>query len=139
MPDTLPDLWPEIETENVVTPLAILRFQAGQLRVKTKGLIEAVVRTEQTEYGWMRHHLVLIAPALERYEYEIATFQHAVTLVYPVSVDSPTENERDCSSQDELLEAVSKILRSDRVKSVIASLIAQSRDASQLTTSSTAK
>ena len=131
MPDTLPDLWPEIETENIVTPLAILRYQAGQLRTKTKGLIEAEVRTQQTEYGWVLHHFVLIAPALERYEYEIATFQHGVTLVYPVNADSQTENERECSNQNELLEAVSKILRSDRVRSVISSLIAQSLDMKQ--------
>lgn len=51
MPEMLTDLWPEIETENIVTPLAILRFQAGQLRTKTKGLIEAEVRTKTTSNG----------------------------------------------------------------------------------------
>jgi hypothetical protein len=139
MPDTLPDLWPEIEMENVVTPLAILRFQAGQLRAKTKGLIEAEVRTDQTEFGWMRHHLVLIAPALERYEYEIATFQHSLTFVYPVDVLAADDHQRECNSQGELLEAVSAVLRSEKVRSVISSLIAQSRDASSLANSSGAK
>lgn len=129
MPDTLTDLWPEIETENIVTPLAILRFQAGQLRTKTKGLIEAEVRSFIHENGHVFHNLVIIAPALNRYEYVVATFGHDADLVYPVgvSIEGPTKG-RSCSSQDELLDAVSELLRSQRVRAVITSLIAQSRD-----------
>src|SRR5437016_2313665 len=120
MPDTLPDLWPEIETENIVTPLAILRFQAGQLRAKTKGLIEAEVRTERSGDDTVCHELVIIAPALDRYEYVIATFRHGVTLVYPVDVAIESNPEaRICNSQEELLAAVSEILRTQRVKTVI--------------------
>ena len=134
MPDTLPDLWPEIETENIVTPLAILRYQAGQLRAKTKGLIEAEVRTERFDDDSVCHELVIIAPALDRYEYVIATFGHHVKLVYPVAVAIESNpRARMCNSQDELLDAVSEILRTEKVKAVISSLIAQSRDASQLT------
>lgn len=130
MPEMLTDLWPEIETENIVTPLAILRFQAGQLRTKTKGLLEAEVRTERTGSGWVRHELVVIAPSLDRYEYVIATFSHDVTLVYPVEFDAGSRDlSGPCSDQVELLAIVSAILRSDKVRSVISSLIAQSRDA----------
>ncbi len=139
MPDTLPDLWPEIETENIVTPLAILRFQAGQLRTKTKGLIEAVVRTVSVSDDSVFHELVVIAPALDRYEYVIGTFKHAQHLVYPVRVQSESTETCFCSTQEELLEAVSAILRSEKVRSVISSLIAQSRDVNQLTNSSGAK
>ena len=125
MPYTLlPDLWPEIEMENIVTPEAILRFQAGQLRTKTNGLIEAEVRTHRT--GTVSHELVLIAPALDRYECVIASFHHGVTLVYPVSIEHQSMRARKCHSQGELLDAVSELLRSENVKAVISSLITQS-------------
>ncbi len=138
MPEMLTDLWPEFETENIVTPLAILRFQAGQLRVKTKALFEAEVRTTQFDNGRVSHEFVVIAPALDRYEYVVATFSHDVTLVYPVDVIGSELSDEPiyCSGQDELLGTVSEILRSAKVRSVISSLIAQSRDLSSLSTSS---
>ena len=137
MPEVLTDLWPEIETENIVTPLAILRFQAGQLRIKTKGLLEAEVRTERAGGDWIRHKLVVIAASLDRYEYAIATFTHDATLVYPLHIETDErELSGSCSDQVELLATVSSILRSDKVRSVISSLIAQSRDAGSATKSS---
>ncbi len=46
MANAIPDLWPdEIAELDVLTPVAILRVQAGQLRQKTRGLVEADVGT----------------------------------------------------------------------------------------------
>jgi len=40
----IPDLWPdEVAFADVVSPLTILRHQAGQLRAKTKGLLEGEI------------------------------------------------------------------------------------------------
>ena len=129
MPSTLPDLWPEFVTNiDVLTPLAILRFQAGQLRAKTKGLIEAEVRTER-ENASVTHELILIAPALDRYEYVVANFNHDAVLVYPVNVSSRfCQGSKWCDSQDKLLNTVSEILSDAGLRAVISSLIAQSRD-----------
>ena len=44
----IPDLWPaEVAITTVLSPLAILRHQAGQLRRKTKNILEAEVLSEK--------------------------------------------------------------------------------------------
>lgn len=152
MPDLIPDLWPDdIAVTDVVTPLAIMGYQAGQLRARTQGLLEGEVQTALDD-GWTHHYFDLIAPALDRYRYRLFTARHRNEMVYPVIVESVCLEEKnqgsallqalknpellgeknggpqEAATQREFIELVGRILRSNHAKSVIQSLIAQSND-----------
>ena len=142
MPDVIPDLWPDdVVLSTVLSPLAILRFQAGQLRQRTKGLLEAEVQMEEKKEGRIQLSFDLIAPALDRYRYRLFTMEHDKQLVYPVRLDLggfcfPGEFGNyldwvDAASQDEFVRWVAEIFKCERVRSVIHSLIARSNDSSE--------
>jgi hypothetical protein len=136
---TIPDLWPsDVAVTEVLTPLAILRYQAGQLRAKSKGLLEAEVTTETVDEDRTAHlYLELVAPALDRYRYRLLHAWHANDFVYPVNVQSNVRDEPFlppgsqppvAATQEQFLELVGAILSSSKAKSVVQSLIAQSND-----------
>jgi hypothetical protein len=132
MPDTIPDLWPdEVAVTDVITPLAILNYQASQLRQKTKNLLEAEVSTDHvSKKGYVLHHFELIAPALGRYRYRLFTAGHKDEFVYPVEVKTNEGEEPiEAATQQEFLKVLGQVLWSSRARSVIQSLIAQSNDA----------
>ncbi|MGH7171820.1 MAG: hypothetical protein ACRELG_16205 [Gemmataceae bacterium] len=145
MPDLIPDLWPEdVQPLTVLTPLAILRFQAGQLRQRTNGLLEAEVQSSERVDSRMQHSFDLIAPALNRYRYRLFTVDHEQQMVYPVRVDFPEQESVEdpprggrslklpasdwATTQDEFLKEIARILQSPRVRSVIHSLLARSNE-----------
>lgn len=84
MAEEVTDFWGDITT-NVLSPIAILRHQAGQLRHRTKGLLEADVKTE-LDAGVATHKFVIVAPALDRYALSLFEAYHSEALVYPVRV-----------------------------------------------------
>lgn len=153
MPDMIPDLWPADVVTTVVTPLAIMRFQAGQLRQRTGNLLQGDIQTEADfDKGWTQHHFELVAPALDHYRYRLFTARHRADLVYPVVVESACiegegEGEArfpvvtqalqsalkrtgppEAATQQEFIELVGNIFRSKKARSVIHSLIARSND-----------
>jgi hypothetical protein len=148
MTDSIPDLWSSDIQVRVLTPLAILRAQASLLRRKTQGLVEAVVDTRTSKES-IRHHLDLIAPAVNGYRERMLTATHSPNRVYPVTVaaecffpkggnaatllaaiiDKLPENERIAGTQDDFIKLVKEVLQSLQVRGAIESLIAQSNEA----------
>lgn len=135
MSTAIPDLWPD-EVTNVaaVSPVAILRYQASQLRERTKNILEAAVETDEPE-GLIEHKFVVIAPALDRYRHVLFSVNHDPNQVYPVTVQAQClegyhQNSRwpTAESQDDFLKLISLIFKSGDTKAVIHSLIAQSND-----------
>ena len=142
MPDVIPDLWPDdVAAPSILTPLAILKFQAGQLRQRTKGLLEADIQTQEKVNGGLhlQHSFDLIAPALNRYRYRLFTVEHDGEMVYPVTVYAEGvgfpadeiifEQHASAATQDQFLGFIAQILKADQVRSVIQSLIARSNEA----------
>jgi|SRR5580704_11457978 hypothetical protein len=79
----LTDLWGDLNTAELVpTPVSILKEQAALLGKKTGNLIEARVETSFSGDGFS-HRLLLVAPALDGYTYELLKFYHRAEL-YPV-------------------------------------------------------
>lgn len=129
--DGIPDLWPEYVTfTNVLTPLAILRFQASQLRRKTKNILEGEIVSEQREQDQVYHHLDLIAPALDRYRYRLLSASHNPQDVYPVAVQW-FDHDEEVSSQEELTSKLQQIFENASTRSLIQSLFARSNEANQ--------
>ena len=134
MHDVIPDLWPDEIRSEVPTPLAILRIQANNLQTKTKGIIQAEVRT-LTDHNKKReiYRFELVAPAMEGYTFRLFSAEHQSKLVYPVVLewDGFEHGSETASTPDELYPLLKMIFQSDATKSTLMSLIAQSNEQRQ--------
>ncbi len=135
MAEMIRNLWPDdVIKAEVLTPLTIMKHQAGLLREKTNGLLCAEVRTEN-ESGEVKHTFEIIVAALDNYRYQLFQISHASDLVYPATViaDSlldPFANVEypQAASQDELFDLISVVLNAKDAKSVLHSLIARANE-----------
>ncbi len=135
----IPDLWPnDVALTDIVSPAAILRYQAGQLRAKTRNLLEADVEIVPDDKN-VKIEFYVIAPALDRYRVLLFSVTHRPELVYPVTVideclcDEEVYDERDsgypeAADQKEFTRLLSIVLASPRTRSVIQSLLARSNE-----------
>jgi len=126
------NLWPDVESESVLTPVAILREQADLLGQKTKNVVTARVTGGQASlYGVMTskgfvYTLSLVAPALDNYAYDILRVRHGMQ-IYPVQVSDLVRNkELQAATEEEFLAALGEVLGSPEVKNVIQVLLSQS-------------
>jgi hypothetical protein len=151
MPDTIPNLWSADINVNILTPIAVLRTQAGLLGKMTKGVLTAHVSSLDGE-SEVEHYLDLRAPALEGYRYRVLTASYRKDLVYPVEVNAecfaeggskagsdplasiilPEESgPRRASGEKQFIDLVGTVLHSSEVVSVIHSLLARSNEQRQ--------
>jgi hypothetical protein len=78
------NLWPVTEI-NVLSPIAILRQQATYLREATQGILEAEVAVLKGD-PWTITSFWIVAPALDRYRFELFKIAHNATDPYPVQI-----------------------------------------------------
>jgi hypothetical protein len=138
MATTIPNLWSDDISVDVLSPLAILRAQAAQLGRMTKGLLKAEVATTTGTNKWVQHQLDLMAPVLDYYRHRVLTARHHMDMVYPVTVDAECFNDptgspelgssREAPTEEEFIQLVRQALQSNEVKLVIQSLIARSNE-----------
>lgn len=121
---TLPkSFWPDdIKISNVLSPIVILRQAAGQLASQTGNLLEGRLTSIQYpmagEEG-VEHTLDVVAPALDRYSRTILRATHQKMLAYPVFVDDGEGQAEMCSTQDEFVQCIAKILSSPNTRGVL--------------------
>ena len=84
MSEPIRNLWP-VTKINVLSPIAILRQQATYLRETTQGILEAEVAVVKGD-PWTITSFWIIAPALDRYRFELFKIAHNVTDPYPVQI-----------------------------------------------------
>ena len=132
----IPDLWPpEVAQVKVLTPLLILRHQAGLLRQRSANLLEAdvVTRFDQERHVDVFHSLDVIVPALDRLQVSLACVRHNKIRVYPAYLDREECTNRSeqnrCSTQAEFVRKLGELLGSEDTRSVIESLLAQANEA----------
>lgn len=139
------DLWPQgIETHRVQSPVAILRSQAALLGAKTKNLVQAEV-TRKEDSAQFVYKLMLIAPSLGFYKYQLLAISHEIEL-YPVKIvvepsiqsELPTsmivkiddlhyvEEVVVAESEEEFIRILGLIFQSQKTRRVITSLMSQS-------------
>ena len=145
MAETIPNLWSDDISNDVLPPLAILHAQAELLAQITKGLVEAEVITEyestveDSSIQSVQHHMELTAPALNPSRYRILTVYHKRELVYPASVEAECFEPSDYDDyesfswpealrEEDFLKIMKTTLRSKKVTSLIHSLIARSNE-----------
>lgn len=123
------NLWGDLGLEEPVkTPTEILKEQAVMLTSLTNGILNGSVSVE----GHGKHFdiiLSIIAPAIGGYKLDILRVEHDLN-DYPVEIINLIDDQRRehyCSDEQELLEALGKILGSEQIRRIIRSLVAQSR------------
>jgi hypothetical protein len=125
MSTAIPDLWPEsFGAETVTTPLSVLKMEASYLGQKTGQLVLAEVITNKNADLFV-HIFLLAAPALDNYRYELFRVSHEITL-YPINFYYKGSSSK-LNSTTELVNQMGKVLQATETRSLIASLIAQSR------------
>jgi hypothetical protein len=131
-------LWPEqIDEWKVKPPVAILRQQAALLGPMTQGIVEArVTRLGTKEPNEFAYRFELVAPGLGRYTYSLFVISHEVEL-YPVqfvldlSLSEDLRHEEGFSrmievdNEAEFVGVLREILRAEKTKRIIGSLLAQ--------------
>jgi hypothetical protein len=126
MSDLARDLWPDdIGVSDLISPIAILKDQASVLAQKTKGLVEGNV-TSQAQDTTFYLYFDIVAPAMGNYRYRLITVIHPVEF-YPLRIQAEFRPEARANSQEEFVEKLREIFSSDKVKSVVRALVAQSQ------------
>ena len=138
MATEVPNLWPvQAIKVDVLTPLNILRVQAGHFQQASKGLLEAEVSTTTSE-GVISHQMDIVAPALGNYRHTILTVRHSEDMPYPATIyplgprllnGINTGTASVVYSEGEFITDVSSVLQSGTVIALIQSLLARSREA----------
>jgi hypothetical protein len=126
------NLWADITSAAPVrTPTTILKEQATALMEMTKGTLIGKVEVNSKPGSDFEIVLSIIAPAINNYRFEVVYVGHGIQL-YPANVIAAWERfssgkEVKCQNEDELTDALGRILGSKEVTQVIMSLISQSK------------
>lgn len=140
MNNEIPNLWATDNINlNIISPLAIMRTQAGNLETMTRGLLKAVILPSVAEKsGNIFYAFDIIAPALNNYQHRLFSVRHASELVYPVtfygSSELQTEQEwmldanSNAYSESDFINKLGYVLQSAYTVAIIQSLIARSND-----------
>ena len=121
------NLWGELpKPETIRTPYTLLKEQASILSEITNGLLIGEVRRVFGKDQEFIFNIRIKAPALNDYTYSVVEVKYPIKL-YPVIVKSlVVENfQRECSSEEEVENALGEILSSQEVKRVILALLSQ--------------
>lgn len=130
------DLWPNLDDVDVVrTPTVILKEIAATLGPKTNNLVEAIVTSQQMGGNGVgntfRQTLVLRAPALGGYTYNLLTIQHDIEL-WPAKVISPnqshTSSHGEVRNEEQLRGRLAEVFHHPQTVKVLRSMVAQSKN-----------
>jgi len=132
------DLWAEgIGVSKLRPPVIILKEQASLLGQKTNYIVTAEVKSSVVSSNKIRHDLFIVAPTLDNYTFNLFSISHDSIELYPVffSLDrammldiyGDIKSETIKSDiEDDYIAMLEKILKSNRSKRVVQSLLAQS-------------
>jgi hypothetical protein len=120
------NLWGEIpKPDSMKTPVGILKEQATELSSLSERMLEGAVKVFTEQPNQLSAGLFIIAPSLGNFIIEICRINHGLAL-YPVFIQiSNVSTVNKCSTEDEYLSTLAKILQSDHVRSIIKSLLIQ--------------
>ncbi|MBD2457158.1 hypothetical protein H6G80_24170 [Nostoc sp. FACHB-87] len=128
------NLWGELpKNVEVRTPYLILKEQASILTQMTKGLLIGEVDRKSLGQNIFFVSLRIRVPALNSYTYSVVDVRYPLKL-YPLAIKDYTSSEQEvqCSSEQEFELALGKILSSEQVKRVISTLLAEIQSGDEL-------
>jgi len=123
-------MWGELgNLEKVKTPAAVLREQANLLTEATGHILEGDVTVGRGPFvAWVfQASLDIVAPALNEYRYSVLEASYPMG-IYPVHIrDRVHDKEYECADEKEFLARLESILSSSELRTVIATLLSESR------------
>jgi hypothetical protein len=144
MADSIPILWPEDISVDVVAPIAILRAQIEPLKQRTNGLLTVRIATQTSDQPsvssasllpvgpgakWVTHEMELVAHLLDNFRFQVVTVSHRSDQVYPVSVQAKCFESKinwpEAQSPEEFIDLLGQVLRSRETRAAINSIIAR--------------
>lgn len=137
----LKDLWPKDIGTDVVSPLAIMKYQAAQLEKRTNGILRAYVSLDKTDNEVVAQFIVE-APAANEITSELFHLTYSKLRCYPCQVYGPEMKNsyldenfdmrpsgcEEAVGQSDLMEKIKRILNSSEVRSTLDSFIAISNE-----------
>lgn len=123
------DLWGDIVTEPIRTPLTILKEQGAILERKTDGILTVQVSSQSPDSGRFQHFFSIKSANLN-YSYNVFSVIHPIEL-YPlifyseVLLEKGGSNQRSADDEKEFLETLKEILQAPKTQKVIRSLLSQ--------------
>ena len=125
----IPNMWAGKGKTGIITPLAILRTQAGNFNQEMKGLLRADVVTspllddDDHAIKSARHTFYIVAPGLRGYTQEVLTAVHAEPGAYPVHLSANARG-GTCESQSSFMDLLELIFTEYTESSQFESIIA---------------
>lgn len=117
------DLWPDIDDEEMTTPLTILKEQGSFLAKKTKGLLEIEIVTS-SESSKFYHNFNIVVSVLD-YTYRLFRVSHDVML-YPLDVFWLNKYYK-VDDEKAFREFLGRILSDDSTRTIVLALLAQAK------------
>lgn len=125
------DLWGDISSKPIKTPVSILREQGSLLEKKTNGVLTVVVSAYQVGDGndaRFTYNFTINVPSLN-YKYKLFSITHPINL-YPVIFNVEKEiiddNKTIANNESEFLEILGQILKSPKTQGILNALLSQS-------------
>lgn len=147
---TIPDLWGQAITVNVLTPAAILNTQAALLKRKTQGIVVAELATTTDSKNIVTIKLDLVAPAVDNFRASVLAVRHKADYVYPALVSTSAFSGKGggpfgdlawrgvedqlsqlAETETQFVSLLQEALQSGFILSIVQSLIAKSNEARQ--------
>ncbi len=142
------DLWGDIVTEPIKTPLSILKEQGALLERKTKGILTVGVKVDSVrennlsafpflfnnnlpKNAILRYAFYIKSPSLN-YSYHLFSVFQPVEIfpsIFDVSIFEDEENKLMANDENEFITILGEILQSPKTQRIISSLFSQSTEA----------
>jgi len=117
-------LWAIPEIEKVRSPKLILSEQAGELQSQTNGKLKGRVEL-QSNADRITLILSIVVPGLNNYKLDLISYQQPVEM-YPGTIRASLQQfKKEIQNEQDFVDTLAQILSSDKTKSIIAALLAQ--------------
>lgn len=119
-------LWPELQLEATKTPRSLLIEQAQFLSTATKNVLKGYIeRIDNSKKEELTFKFLIVAPALNDFNYDLFTIRYNLVKMYPVIVKRGTKPVT-CKTEQELKARLRLIFKDEKTMNLVKSLFAQS-------------
>jgi hypothetical protein len=137
MQQPIPDLWPDdLSGDASRTPVALLRRQAEALGTRTSNFVYGEVESRPANNGKQFEHVLVVQAPFLRFRFPLLRVTHGLALFPATVVETDLTKGQEpekywnatATTEEELIEAIRTFFNSDRVKTLIRSLVSQSTE-----------
>lgn len=121
--------WKIPDISAIKTPLSVLREQGEALAEQTNGILLGYVDTTNASNNSILISMYIIVPTMNRYTIKLLSYYQPLALYPGRFLDEVSNIAYDVSNEGEFNLVLKKIITSDKVVSIISSLLSQAMSA----------